>query len=85
MAGLALGPDGQPQGPGGGRSYIPPHLRNRPQGGGHDAPPPPAPVANGAPAAIPAPGPVPGPVSGPPGPLPGQANGGGMANSAWAK
>lgn len=84
MNGLSLGPDGQPQGPGAGRSYIPPHMRNRPAPAG--------PPMNAAPAG-PAPGPAPGagpgagPAPGqgaPPGP-PGPPMNGGIGNSNWAE
>jgi ATP-dependent RNA helicase DDX3X len=70
MGDLNLGPESQP----GGRSYIPPHMRNRPGGG--------PPVMNGAPQ----PGP---PMDGPPPAMNGSAGGppmnGGLSNSAWAK
>ncbi|KJZ80439.1 ATP-dependent RNA helicase DED1 [Hirsutella minnesotensis 3608] len=67
MNGLNLGPEGgqQPR-----RSYIPPHLRNRPGPPPMNGGPPP----NGAPAPGPAPGPVPNGAAGP----------NGLGNSAWA-
>jgi hypothetical protein len=49
MGALNLGPDGQGQGGHQARSYIPPHMRNRPQGAQNGPPPP----VNGAPAAVP--------------------------------
>lgn len=76
MAGLNVGPDGQ-GGPGQPRSYIPPHLRNRPQGAPQNGGPPPP--VNAGPGPVPAtgpPGPAPGPALGPtPGPAPGPAPG----------
>ncbi|KAG5940019.1 DEAD-box ATP-dependent RNA helicase [Claviceps monticola] len=71
MGGLNLA-DGHPGG-GQPRSYIPPHMRNRPSGG---------PPMNG-----PGPGPVPGPIPGPilaGGGPPGGGPPHGMAGSAWA-
>ncbi|KAI6783038.1 ATP-dependent RNA helicase-like protein [Emericellopsis cladophorae] len=78
MNGLNLGPDGQQGGAPGGRSYIPPHMRNRPGGG---------PPMNG-------PGPGVGPAAGgpppggaPPGAAPPGAGGppvNGLNNSNWA-
>jgi hypothetical protein len=90
MNGLSLGPDGQPA-----RSYIPPHLRNRPSGPPMNGGPP----AGGPPAGGPPPaGPPAGiPPTGPPGPPPGgnpapagdaAAAGGpqnGLGGSNWAK
>lgn len=68
MNGLNLGPDGQQGGgPHGGRSYIPPHMRNR-------GPPPPPAAMNG-------PGPN-GPPPGPPGPGGPPMNGIGNSNWA---
>jgi ATP-dependent RNA helicase DDX3X len=83
MNGLNLGPDGQQGGAPGGRSYIPPHMRNRPQGGPPQAAPQSAPPMNG-------PGPGVGPAAG--GPLPGGAPAGaggpptnGLGNSNWSE
>ncbi|KFH47596.1 ATP-dependent RNA helicase-like protein [Hapsidospora chrysogenum ATCC 11550] len=75
MGGLSLGPEGQQHGHTQNRSYIPPHMRNRPGG-----PPP----MNG-----PGPGPHagPGPAAGagvPTGPVPGGQAPNGIANSNWA-
>ncbi|PHH60486.1 hypothetical protein CDD81_1617 [Ophiocordyceps australis] len=48
MVGLSIGPEGGQQGGRQGRSYIPPHMRNRPGGG--------PPAVNGTPNGAPAPG-----------------------------
>lgn len=69
MNGLNLGPGQEaPNGPGGNRSYIPPHMR------GKGMPP----AAQAAPMAG---GPPPGPPGGPGGPPMAAA---GLNNSAWA-
>lgn len=70
MAGLNLGPNGQPAQQ---RSYIPPHLRNR--GGGPPGPPPPQ--NDAPPQAAPQNGPAPGNMNGGP-PM------NGLNNSNWA-
>lgn len=77
IAGLNLGPGAQQPG---GRSYIPPHLRNRPSG------PPPmngapadAPAAAAAPVAAAAPAAAPAPNGAPAG-----APVNGLGQSAWA-